>query len=269
MQERDYAHPYVLSGLNAFRTELGLAPIASVCELESRANLQLCLFPEWYCREAGDSPLRRCVGFPLPRPHRELPRELSTFIDQRGRPIVFTPGTGVMDVSAFFAAARQCCEQLGRPGLFLSPGLPAQHRGPNGLIYQLDYLDLEVVLPRAALLVHHGGMGTTARALEAGIPQIVSPQAFDQPDNGDRISRLGVGAMIHRRKLTGEALAGAAGALLDSPDVQQALFDLSQRVRASNGLTGAADALESHFLARAGRLPDPSRPERARLGANP
>jgi len=173
---------------------------------------------------------------------------------------VFTPGTGVTDVSAFFAAARHCCAQLGRPGLLLSPGLPVQHRGPDGPIYQLDYLDLELVLPHAALLVHHGGMGTTARALEAGIPQIISPQAFDQPDNGDRISRLGVGAMLQRRKLTGEALAEAASALLDSANVRQALLDLSQRVHASNGIVGAADALESRFLARAGRFSDLSRP---------
>ncbi|MEO8181273.1 MAG: glycosyltransferase [Deltaproteobacteria bacterium] len=175
LRQRDYEHPYVLSGLNAFRWELGLAPIASVCELESRASCQLCLFPDWYCPNGGDSPVLNCVGFPLPRPDGELPGELSNFIDRNGEPIVFTPGTGVLDVNEFFAAARQCCAQLGRPGLFLSPSLPAQQRGANGFIYQHDYLDLALVLPRAALLVHHGGMGTTARALEAGVPQIISP----------------------------------------------------------------------------------------------
>lgn len=44
-------------------------------------------------------------------------------------------------------------------------------------LYHVDYLDLALVLPRAALLVHHGGIGTTARALEAGVPQIICPQA--------------------------------------------------------------------------------------------
>ena len=66
--------------------------------------------------------------------------------------------------------------------------------------------------------------------------------------------------MLQRRKLTGEALAEAASALLDSANVRQALLDLSQRVHASNGIVGAADALESRFLARAGRFSDLSRP---------
>ncbi|MEY4548652.1 MAG: hypothetical protein RL685_4847, partial [Pseudomonadota bacterium] len=258
MRQRDYEHPYVLSGVNAFRSELGLDPIASLCELESRASCQLCLFPDWYCPTGGDLPALNCVGFPLPPPHGELPVELTNFIDRNGPPIVFTPGTGVLDVNEFFAAARACCEQLGRPGLFLSPSLPAQQRGANGSIYQLDYLDLALVLPRAALLMHHGGMGTTARALEAGVAQIISPQAFDQPDNGDRISRLGVGAMIQRRKLAGETLARTAGALLGSAAVQQTLLDLSRCIRANDAAASAAVQLETLLSGRTSRHLSPA-----------
>jgi UDP:flavonoid glycosyltransferase YjiC (YdhE family) len=96
--------------------------------------------------------------------------------------------------------------------------------------------------------VHHGGIGTTARALEAAVPQIISPQAFDQPDNGDRVSRLGVGEMIFRPKLDGASLAHGARQLLDSASVRTALTDISGRVRASNGVTGMADILERRFV---------------------
>lgn len=262
MNRRDYEHPYVISGINGFRQQLGLAPISSVCELEQRASYQLCLFPEWYCPEAGGAERRQFVGFPLPRSQGALPAELSAFIDRHGDPIVFTPGTGVVDVSAFFAAAQQCCTELGRAGVFLSPSLPAEQRGASGSIYRLDYIDLALVLPRTALLVHHGGMGTTARALEAGVPQIISPQAFDQPDNGDRVSRLGVGSMIRRRDLSGAALATAAGALLGNVDVRRTLRDLSQRIGATSAAVAAAAALERDFLT------GPSRSSRHDLGAS-
>jgi UDP:flavonoid glycosyltransferase YjiC (YdhE family) len=190
------------------------------------------------------------VGFPLARADGELPSELSRFIDAQGAPLVFTPGTGVVEVDHFFGAARECCERLGRAGVFLSPRLPAQSRGARGRFYQLDYLDLALLLPRAALLVHHGGIGTTARAFEAGVPQIISPQSFDQPDNGDRVSRLGVGHMIARPLLTGERLAGAAEGLLGSADVQARRQAFSSPTRAQRALANSADELERQFLAR-------------------
>ena len=102
----------------------------------------------------------------------------------------------------------------------------------------------------ASLLVHHGGIGTTARALEANVPQIISPQAFDQPDNGDRISRLGVGTVIVRAKLSGATLAGAARSLLQRAEVREALRELSGRVRSTDGVALAADSLERQFVAR-------------------
>jgi UDP:flavonoid glycosyltransferase YjiC (YdhE family) len=49
-------------------------------------------------------------------------------------------------------------------------------------------------------VVHHGGVGTTAKALAAGVPQVVVPVAYDQPDNGRRVVRLGVGAMLPAKR---------------------------------------------------------------------
>ena len=68
--------------------------------------------------------------------------------------------------------------------------LPA--RLPNG-VRHFNYIPFSTVLPRAAAFVHHGGIGTTAQALAAGVPQLVVPLAHDQPDNAVRIRHLGVG----------------------------------------------------------------------------
>jgi UDP:flavonoid glycosyltransferase YjiC (YdhE family) len=253
LREQRYTHPFIVGGINQFRAELGLAPIASVDELERLPCQRICMFPDWYCAPASDWPKPlECVGFPLQAPAGALPDDLGRFIDAHGAPLVFTPGTGVADVEQFFAAARRACELLDRPGVFLSPNLAASPADAALRIVQRDYLDLALILPRAALLVHHGGIGTTARALEAGVPQIISPQAFDQPDNGDRVTRLGVGAMLARERLTGETLAEAARPLLDEAPARARLAEVSLRVRSTNAIAALADLLERRFVARTG-----------------
>ena len=51
----------------------------------------------------------------------------------------------------------------------------------------LPYVPLRALLPRCAALVHHGGIGTTAEALRAGVPQVIVPLAYDQFDNAARV----------------------------------------------------------------------------------
>ncbi len=244
--ERRYTHPYILRRMNEFRSTLGLQPLnGSWRVLEGLVTHQLCLFPEWYCPRASDWPASLdCVGFPLTPPRGELPERVAQFIRQRGAPLVFTPGTGVADVRQFFDAARSCCKLLQKPGIFLSPCFDPSTIPAGGALLHEPYLELERLLPHAALLVHHGGIGTTARALEAGIPQIISPQAFDQPDNGHRITLLGAGAVVARRSLAGDVLAKQARRLLDSLETRRTLAELSRQIRETDAVAAAATVLE-------------------------
>jgi len=122
---------------------------------------------------------------------------------------------------------------------------------PEDRVVSLDYVDLGALLPQAALLVHHGGMGTTARALEAGIPQIICPHGYDQPDNGARIVDLGVGAVAEVSKSSGEVWASAASELLESESVAVKLRQLSSRLAGSSAVARAADLLLQRFATSA------------------
>lgn len=102
---------------------------------------------------------------------------------------------------------------------------------------------LEVALRQASLLVHHGGIGTTARALQAGVPQIISPLAYDQPDNGERVVELGVGKVLERPQLTGENLAGLCRRLWDDPNVRAQLARRARSMEENDALARAADAI--------------------------
>ena len=62
---------------------------------------------------------------------------------------------------------------------------------PN--VIRVGFAPFRKLFPRCAAVVHHGGIGTVAKALAAGVPQLVLPGAFDQTDNATRVKRLGAG----------------------------------------------------------------------------
>src|SRR5205823_14931335 len=90
-------------------------------------------------------------------------------------------------------AAVAACERLGVRGLLLTK---YPHQLPPRLpptVRYCPFAPFRRLLPLCGAVVHHGGIGTTAAALSAGIPQLILPLAWDQPDNAERVRRLGVG----------------------------------------------------------------------------
>jgi rhamnosyltransferase subunit B len=99
------------------------------------------------------------------------------------------------------------------------------------------------LLPLCAAVVHHGGIGTTARALAEGIPQLVLPWAWDQPDNAARVRRLGAGSSLGPRRRSAARLAKALAELL-KPEALARCQALSARFGDDDALERAAGWLE-------------------------
>ena len=70
---------------------------------------------------------------------------------------------------------------------------------PEGVV-AFDYAPFSLLFPRAAAIVHHGGIGTTGQAMRSGRPSLVMPCAWDQPDNAERAARLGIARTIARNR---------------------------------------------------------------------
>lgn len=88
-----------------------------------------------------------------------------------------------------------------------------------------------------AAIVHHGGAGTTAASLRAGVPTIVVPFFGDQPFWGQRVANLGVGpAPIPRKQLTAERLAQAIDRTVNDPMMRQRATELGAKIQAENGI---------------------------------
>jgi sterol 3beta-glucosyltransferase len=119
-----------------------------------------------------------------------------------------------------------------------------------GSVLVLDTAPFAWLFPRVAAVVHHGGAGTTAAALRAGVPSIVVPFFGDQPFWGRRVAELGTGpAPIPQKKLTAGRLAAAIERALTDDKMRQRATDLGKRIQAEDGIARAVriitDAVES------------------------
>ena len=238
------AHPDVLRKINSIRAELGLGAVHSARYERQHLVAEAAMFPSWFGMPAPDWPELEFLGFPLPASSEALPERLLQFLQRHPRPLVFTPGTGFGQPQRFFDAAARCCATLGMPGIFLSPFIGLESARWGASIAHFEHVELAQLLPHAALIVHHGGMGTTARALQAGIPQIISPVGFDQPDNGHRVEVLGTGRVVPRELISGSALATTVRQLLTDPQIGERLACYRAALTPACGVQRAADLLE-------------------------
>lgn len=259
-----FAHPPVARVLDPWRAELGLPPMPRVDRWWHSPDGVVGLFPDWFGPPQPDWPPNVVTtDFPLWNDGSDtgLPPDVAAFLAAGEPPLVFTPGTANMHGRAFFAAAVDAAQRLGRRALFLTKfpeQIPASL--PPGVMHAA-YVPLDVLLPRAAAVVHHGGVGSVSQALAAGVPQLVMPLAHDQFDNLARVVKLGVGAGVGVRRFTGRRVAAVLSRLLGSADVANACRIVAARLTARDGLKRAAVAVEELFDRRARRdgTPEASR----------
>ncbi len=117
-------------------------------------------------------------------------------------------------------------------------------------VFMLDSVPFSWLFPRMAAVVHHGGAGTTASGLRAGIPTIIVPFFADQPFWGERVFRLGAGPKpIPRRHLTVERLGGAINAVLSDQRMRKQAETIGERIRAEDGVAQAVDVICGYLRA--------------------
>jgi rhamnosyltransferase subunit B len=244
--------PMIAPGLNAFRATLGLPPVREVMRVWCHSpQLVLGFFPAWFGPPQPDWPPQvRLVGFPLfdERDATPLSPDLEAFLAAGPPPIAFTPGSGNVHGRPFFEAAIDACVRLGRRGVLLTRFSEQVPRDLPETIRHVPYAPFGLLLPRVAALVYHGGVGTAAQAMAAGIPQLVMPLAHDQFDNAARMRRLGIARVLAPAKFRGRAVAAKLAALVDSPEVARSCRVVADRFDAGDRpMERASEAIESLF----------------------
>jgi sterol 3beta-glucosyltransferase len=115
-------------------------------------------------------------------------------------------------------------------------------------IYAIDSAPHEWLFPHMAAVVHHGGAGTTAAGLRAGLPSVITPFFGDQPYWGQRVYELGAGPQpILRTKLTASRLASAITQAITDPSMKRQAAGLGKKIRAEDGV-GRAVEIVSRYM---------------------
>lgn len=170
--------------------------------------------------------------------------ELSAFLASGEAPIVFTLGsTAVHNPGDFYRDSVAAAKRLGRRAVLIGADRGVATELPE--ILALPYAPYSRIFPDAAVIVHQGGSGTTGQALRAARPMLIVPYGWDQPDNGARVQRLGVGLCLSRREYSATTAAAALKRLLEGAHFAQRAAEAGSRQQEENGLALACDAVES------------------------
>lgn len=182
--------------------------------------------------------------------HGKMPDGLQEFLhasEAAGEPpIIFTLGSAaVMDPGKFFEESIAAAKKLNKRAVLLYGVYNEPPAGLTDDIAGFPYAPYSQVFPRAAAVVHQGGIGTTSQVLRAGVPMIVMPYAHDQPDNAARCRRLGVSRTIGRYEYNADVAVRELTPLLNDPSYGAKAVEVASIIETETGTLTACDAIEA------------------------
>jgi rhamnosyltransferase subunit B len=196
----------VAPGLDDIRQRLGLLPVRRVLSQWVHSPQRVaCAWPAEFAPPQADWPAQAVTtGFPRwpAVPGQVLAPVLTEFLTAGPAPVGFTPGSAMAHGRDFFQRALQASAALGQRALLITPYADQLPQPLPPWAHNVAYAPFDLLLPQLRALVHHGGIGTGAQALAAGLPQGFVPLAHDQFDNAARWVRQGVGLHFGRRNWT-------------------------------------------------------------------
>lgn len=234
------------------RQELGLPPGEHpIFEGQHSPRLVLAMFSRVLADPQPDWPPNTCitggVRYDGPAGEAQLPQELSTFLDAGDPPIVFALGSAAVGAAgSFYEESARAAARLGRRAVLVigryPENRPAQPLSRDAFV--AEYAPYSALFPRAAAVVHQGGIGTMHQALAAGRPMVVAPFSHDQPDNAHRVERLGIAKTLYPSAYRADRAARALDALLGDSVVVRRAEQIGAVVRGERGAAVACDAIE-------------------------
>jgi len=240
------------------RRELGLKRGSNpLFDAKHSPHLVLALFSRVLGTEQKDwPPNTKIAGFCFydsDAGNAALPAHLEEFLAAGPAPVVFTLGSAaVLAAGRFYEYSAKAAVRLGVRAVLLI-GSDQRNRPPGALsqtICVAEYAPYSALFPRAELVVHQGGVGTTAQCLRAGRPMLIMPYSHDQPDNARRMKRLGVARVIERGSYTPQRVARKLKAMLDDPRLRQRAAQAAEQLQHEDGVRSACDALEDLYRSK-------------------
>ena len=242
--------PHKAKAVADFRNEIGLSDYGNpIFEGQHSPTLVLALFSRIFAQPQPDwPPHTEITGFCFYDGHDQtpMPAELERFLADGPLPIVFTLGTSAVWVAHdFFPESIEAAQRLGkRAVLLIGDERNRLTTLPENMI-AVNYAPYQSLLPRASVVVHHGGVGTTSQGLLAGVPTLIVPFAFDQSDNAEHARRVGTSRTLYRKSYRASRVEKELRELLERPEYRQRAIEVSRQLKKENGPRRAAELIES------------------------
>ncbi|MEM1370041.1 MAG: glycosyltransferase [Cyanobacteria bacterium P01_H01_bin.15] len=241
------------SPVHQLRQELGLSPLKGNPLIDDKysPDLVLAMFSSVFARPQPDWPANTVItGFTFydgSEGGAQLSPELEQFLNAGEPPIVFTLGSAaVVAPGQFYEESIEAVRRLNRRAVLLIGKNAPPANLPNSMI-AVNHAPYSQIFPRACAIVHQGGIGTTAQALRAGRPTLVTPYSVDQPDNAARVERLGTSRTVSRTQYAAERVAKQLDELLENRNYAARAAEVGAIIRAENGVNIACDAIEQRL----------------------
>ena len=237
------------------RRELGLPKGANpLFDAKHSPSLVLAIFSRVLGVEQKDWPPNTLItGFcyyDADAGNQALPPHLEKFLNEGPPPVVFALGSAaVLAAGKFYEVSAKAAIKLGIRAVLLI-GTDPRNQLKTALpesICVAEYAPYSQLFSRAAMVVHQGGVGTTAQCLRAGKPMLIMPFSHDQPDNGRRMLRLKIARVIQRARYTPWRVARRLKAMLADKQLAQRAEDVGKRLAGEDGVRTACDALEELY----------------------
>lgn len=234
-----------LERINRNRDRLGMSPIEDVLDYTLTDHAWLAVDPA--LATVPVTPGRKIfqTGAWVLEDATPLPANLEAFLDREEPPIFV--GFGSMPSAPDAAAAPIAAARAVGRRLVVSRGWADLEIDDAPDCLAIGDVNFDLLFPRVAAVVHHGGAGTTAAAARAGIPQVVTPMFGDQPYWAGRVVDLGIGAATPHATMTEESLIGALEEV-GRPEVAKRALELAERV-GRDGAEIAVNRLEADVAA--------------------
>jgi UDP:flavonoid glycosyltransferase YjiC (YdhE family) len=176
-------------------------------------------------------------------------RELTAFLDQGPKPVYIGFGS-MLDVEAAHTTqiVLEALKSTGQRAILHGGWSDIGARQLPDYVYKVGEVPHSWLFPRMAAVVHHGGAGTTAAGLRAGIPAVIVPYFGDQPFWARLVHQLGTSpAPIPRLKLSASKLADAIHEAIQDDAMQREAGILGEKIRAEKGVEQAVELIESYL----------------------
>ncbi len=248
LAERFFIEPVLAREIHQFRSELDLDPLDTfVRKWWDSPDMVIGLFPDWWSGYHPDWPAHVVTtNFPFWDRANTIATddELESFLERADGTLVFTPGASANHTERHFRAFAGCCDRLQRTGIVITPK-PAPAGIDPTKVHFASYVPFSRLFQSASAVVHHAGIGTSAHCLAAGLPQIVAPTLYNEPDTAIRLERLGVAKQVSTRRFSASKLSSAVESLLNSSTVAENCHKYSQLARATDAIDEVCPRLES------------------------